>query len=136
MNFYNYYLILCNQNDESPSGAAQIMKLSKTAVNNWKKGGLPSDITLQTIASHFDVPIEQFWKCEDIAEKRGFKFPDHIADQSQNKKTATSGDGSEISIDAQKLAGNREELKKLVDRLTDQEVSDYLESFRKTILGQ
>ena len=59
-----------------------------------------------------------------------------IAPPPENKKTASDGDGVEISMEAQKLAGNREELKKLIDRLTDQEVSDYLADMRKTILGQ
>lgn len=134
MNFYNYYLILCNQNDESPSGAALKMKLSKTAVNNWKKGGLPSDITLQTIASHFNVPIEQFWKCEDIAEKRGFQCLDPVSENLENKKTATTnGDGISNTI---QLPNEREELKRLIDRLTDLEVHDTLDDVKRKILGQ
>ena len=57
-----------------------------------------------------------------------------IAPPPENKKTASDGDG--LSVEARQIAGNREELKKLIDRLTDQEVSDYLADMRKTILGQ
>ena len=49
------------------------------------------------------------------------------------KKTATSSDGREA---LELLYRNREELKNLIDRLTPQEVSQYLADIRRTILGE
>ena len=114
--FYNNYIRLCAEKGLSPSKVGNDIGLTSAAVAGWKKGAVPRDTAIKKICEYFNCDVQ------DLLE--------------ENKKTATIGDGSEISIDAQKLAGNREELKKLVDRLTDQEVSDYLESFRKTILGQ
>lgn len=39
MSFYEKYLMLCDKNKKTPSGAALEMGLSKTTVNRWKNGG-------------------------------------------------------------------------------------------------
>lgn len=129
MNFYSYFLKLCNENKEKPSPVAESIGLSRTAVNNWKNGGLPSDINLQKLADHFEIPFSEFFKCEDIAKKH------NIPAEEEKEKTATNSDG-QLSPEAIRLSNDKEELKRLVDRLTQEEVSFYLSDFRKTILGQ
>ena len=121
-----------------PSPAGEAAGFSRTAVNGWKKGHLPTDSNLQKLSDFFNIPVSEFHECEDIKArdiKNGIKAKLEVIVESQ-KKTATNGDGVEISMEAQRLSGNREELKRLVDRLTDQEVAEYLADFRKTILGQ
>lgn len=71
MNFYNYYITLCNKKGEKPSRVALNIGLSKTAVNSWKIGkSLPTDSTLQMLSDYFEIPFEQFMACEDIANAR------------------------------------------------------------------
>jgi len=71
VNFYNYFINLCGSSHTSPSRVALDVGLSKTAVNGWKNGRLPNDSSLYLLANYFFVPIETFWACDDIAEKRG-----------------------------------------------------------------
>ena len=125
MLFYNLFLQLCREKHVSPSRAALDVGLSKTAPNGWKKGGLPSDINLLLLSNYFEVPIKDFWRCEDIAEKRGVQIDE------DEKITATISDGTEIK----KSTSEREELKRLIDRLTDEEVSAILERVKALILG-
>lgn len=75
MNFYNFFLSLCSQAGVKPSPAGEAVGVSRTAVNGWKNGRLPTDSTLQALSDYFDVPFSEFLKCEDIAKKRGIKLP-------------------------------------------------------------
>lgn len=65
MNFYNYFLSLCAASNIKPSPAGEAVGISRTAVNGWKHGRLPTDSTLQALADYFNVPVSEFWKCED-----------------------------------------------------------------------
>lgn len=51
------------------------------------------------------------------------------------KITATQSDGYQISVEPKKLPTEREELRRLVDRLTDQEVTIVLTLVKRLIAG-
>ena len=53
MSFYDNYLRLCAEHGETPSGAAVAIGLSNAAATGWKKGKIPSDVTLTKLAEHF-----------------------------------------------------------------------------------
>lgn len=59
MSFYEKYLMLCDKNKKTPSGAALEMGLSKTTVNRWKNGGGITDATILKVATFFGVPKEE-----------------------------------------------------------------------------
>nr|DAT71272.1 MAG TPA: repressor protein [Caudoviricetes sp.] len=59
MSFYEKYLMLCDKNKKTPSGAALEMGLSKTTVNRWKNGGGITDATILRVANYFEIPKEE-----------------------------------------------------------------------------
>jgi len=59
MSFYEKYLMLCDKNKKTPSGAALEMGLSKTTVNRWKNGGGITDANILKVATFFGVPKEE-----------------------------------------------------------------------------
>ena len=56
--FYKVYLLLCNENEVSPSRVALNLNISKTSVTRWKQGYQPTDANLQKIADYFGVTVE------------------------------------------------------------------------------
>lgn len=70
MSFYEKYLMLCDKNKKTPSGAALEMGLSKTTVNRWKNGGGITDATILKVASYFGIPKEELTG-EEQKEKPG-----------------------------------------------------------------
>lgn len=89
MNFYNYFLMLCNEKGVKPSRAGEDIDISKTAVNGWKNGRIPTDSNLQLLADYFGVTIEQFWSCDDVGRNRSKEksqtttFNDDLAEEMQ-----------------------------------------------------
>lgn len=59
MSFYEKYLMLCDKNKKTPSGAALEMGLSKTTVNRWKNGGGITDATILKVATYFGVTVKE-----------------------------------------------------------------------------
>ena len=59
--FYKQYLALCAEKKVSPSGAAKAIGLSNAAASGWKKGKVPSDVTLEKLANYFGVPVSRFF---------------------------------------------------------------------------
>lgn len=55
--FYSIYVNLCAEKNMSLSAVAEAIGLSRTAPNGWKKGKQPSDVTLQKLASYFEVDV-------------------------------------------------------------------------------
>lgn len=55
--FYEKYLELCQRKNKKPTSVALEIGISRGAVTNWKKGGIPNDITLKKIAEYFNVTI-------------------------------------------------------------------------------
>lgn len=63
--FYQRFVKMCNGMGKSPSAVAIEIGLSKTAVNKWKNGGLPTDATASKIASYFNVSVSYLIGNED-----------------------------------------------------------------------
>ena len=58
--FYKEFLRLCNEADQTPTGAAKAMGFAGANVNKWKNGSIPTDVTLLKIAKHFGLPENYF----------------------------------------------------------------------------
>lgn len=98
MSFYEKYLMLCDKNKKTPSGAALEMGLSKTTVNRWKNGGGITDATILKVATFFGVPKE---------ELKG--------EPEQKEKPAPGGSELDARFDA------------LLSQMTDADLADLLE---------
>jgi transcriptional regulator with XRE-family HTH domain len=98
MSFYEKYLMLCDKNKKTPSGAALEMGLSKTTVNRWKNGGGITDATILKVATFFGVSKE---------ELKG--------DPEQKEKPAPGGSELDARFDA------------LLSQMTDADRADLLE---------
>lgn len=98
MSFYEKYLMLCDKNKKTPSGAALEMGLSKTTVNRWKNGGGITDATILKVASYFGIPKE---------ELKG--------EEKKEKPTPGEGNGLDAAFNA------------VLDQLTEQELADVLQ---------
>lgn len=134
--FYNKFIEQCALKRVSPSKAAENVGLSRAAPSGWKAGAIPNDANIMKLADYFGCEAWELAGRSIGGVGTGISFMnkgDPAIDE-EKIKTATFGDS--ISKEAIQLSNNREELKRLVDRLTDQEVADYLADFRKTILGQ
>ena len=59
VNFYDNYLRKCNAKGVSPSRAAIEAGTTKTSVNRWKFGSMPSDATLLKLADYFECPVSE-----------------------------------------------------------------------------
>ena len=100
MSFYEKYLMLCDKNKKTPSGAALEMGLSKTTVNRWKNGGGITDATILKVASYFGIPKEEL-KGQEPAQKE--------------KPAPGEGSGLDAAFNA------------VLDQLTEQELADVLQ---------
>ncbi|WP_418759679.1 helix-turn-helix domain-containing protein [Gemmiger sp.] len=100
MSFYEKYLMLCDKNKKTPSGAALEMGLSKTTVNRWKNGGGITDATILKVASYFGIPKEEL-----------------TGEEPEQKEKPTPGEGS--GLDARFDA--------LLSQMTDADRADLLE---------
>lgn len=98
MSFYEKYLMLCDKNQKTPSGAALEMGLSKTTVNRWKNGGGITDATILKVATFFGVPKE-----------------DLKGEPEQKEKPAPGGSELDARFDA------------LLSQMTDADLADLLE---------
>lgn len=58
MSFYNTFLNLCIKKDIKPTAAVKEIGITGPAVNRWKNGSMPNDVTLMKIANYFDVSME------------------------------------------------------------------------------
>ena len=56
--FYVNYVHLCNSINKAPSTVALELGFQKAAVTRWKKGGNPTDATVQKIANYFGVSTD------------------------------------------------------------------------------
>lgn len=92
MSFYDKYIELCAAANVYPSVAAEEMGFSKSTVSGWKRRkNTPSDLTLQTVASYFNVSKSFF---EEGAEpnkkqKAEVSFAHDAADMEQLFTAAT-----------------------------------------------
>ena len=97
MSFYEKYLMLCDKNKKTPSGAALEMGLSKTTVNRWKNGGGITDATILKVATFFGVPKEE------------------LTGEEQKEKPAPGGSELDAAFSA------------VLDQLTAEELAEVLE---------
>lgn len=98
MSFYEKYLMLCDKNKKTPSGAALEMGLSKTTVNRWKNGGGITDATILKVASYFGIPKEEL-----------------TGEEQKEKPTPGEGSGLDARFD------------ELLSQMTDADRADLLE---------
>lgn len=57
--FYDVFLLLCHEQNISPSKAAQEIGFNKASVTNWKNNGYtPREEILNKIATYFDVSVD------------------------------------------------------------------------------
>lgn len=98
MSFYEKYLMLCDKNKKTPSGAALEMGLSKTTVNRWKNGGGITDATILKVASYFGIPKEEL-----------------TGEEQKEKPAPGEGSGLDARFDA------------LLSQMTDADRADLLE---------
>jgi transcriptional regulator with XRE-family HTH domain len=56
--FYDLYSKLCKVKGVSLSKAAESMGLSRTSVVKWKAGSVPTGVTLNKIATYFNVSVD------------------------------------------------------------------------------
>lgn len=57
--FYDNYIKLCNQIKKSPSRVAEEVGTTRSSVNRWKNGSVPSDATALALAEYFHVSVEE-----------------------------------------------------------------------------
>ena len=55
MDFYRNFLRFCSHKGVYPSAVAEAIGLKRSAVNRWKNGSIPSDVTLQKLADYFEI---------------------------------------------------------------------------------
>ena len=107
MNSVDRVKALCRERGVSIARLERELGFGNGYIAQLKKGVFPDD-RLYKIANYFNVN------------------PDDLVLGATNEKTATvSSDGNT----------SRDELKRLIDRLTDQEVSDLLAEVKRIILG-
>ena len=57
--FYENFLTQCAKANKTPSGVAAAIGLSNAAASGWKKGKVPSEVTLEKLAQYFNVPASE-----------------------------------------------------------------------------
>jgi transcriptional regulator with XRE-family HTH domain len=58
VSFYENYVKLCAEHNETPSGGAVAIGLTNAAATGWKNGKKPSTLTLTQLADHFGCTID------------------------------------------------------------------------------
>lgn len=103
--FWQNFEQLCRDRGMSPTAVIRDLRMSTGTVTNWKNGVQPTNKMLKKVADYFGVSTE-------------------VLLNGKEKTVTISSDGQE-----------RDELKRLIDRLTDQEVHEILVQVRAIILG-
>ena len=91
MNFYEYYLKLCNERGKTPSAVALEMGFSKPTVSRWKNGGGISDATKTKVADYFNLPASflinsEYEKIPAYREINGLKDTRYYELSPENQK--------------------------------------------------
>ena len=76
--FYKNYVRLCAQKGVSLSAAAEHNGLSRTTPNGWKKGKYPSDVTLEKLATYFEVAVSELTEDADNEKKPVLDVEDEL----------------------------------------------------------
>ena len=64
MTFYETYIARCQEAGISPSAAAEAAGISRASVSRWKRGSLPSDVKIASVAKALGLSLKQFWADE------------------------------------------------------------------------
>ena len=72
--FYDYFSSLCRRKGVSESHAAEEIGLSRSTVNKWKKGSIPSGATLQGLAAYFGVSADNLLRGNEPEETQDISF--------------------------------------------------------------
>lgn len=72
--FYDIYVSLCRKVGVSPSKAAEDIGLSRTSVNKWKNGTVPSGATINKLADYFGVSVDYILNGEKAPAEGGDRF--------------------------------------------------------------
>lgn len=118
--FYNNFIRICSERDMSPSAAAEAAGMTSASVTGWSQGAKPRNSTL--------VKLSKCLNC-DIDDLTGEYVPE------SKKITATKSDGYPTADETKNPLSEREELKRLIDRLTDDEVHVLLDRAKNLIFG-
>ena len=90
--FYDNYVRLCNLVGKAPSAVAVELGFQKAAVTRWKKGGNPTDATVQKIADYFGVTTDYLLTGEET----------------EKAPTLTDKDERDIARDVERIMSNLE----------------------------
>ena len=117
--FWINYMLLCGQENKTPSGLAKELGISSGTVTGWKNGKIPSESSLNKIADHFGIS-----KWDLLGEK--------------NNPASSKDGGSEVAsiLNEDELTEKQRELIRLIPRLTDQEISVLLPQIRGLIFDR
>lgn len=91
MSFYERYCELCAEKNQTPTGVAVSIGISRGTVTKWKKGGTPKNPILQKIADYFNVSMDYLSGNSDIKAPANQQEPDEIA------KVALFGGDTEVT---------------------------------------
>ena len=58
--FYQQFIALCAERGITPTAAVEAMGMKGPNVTKWKRGAVPTDLTIYKIAQYFGVPVEYF----------------------------------------------------------------------------
>lgn len=56
--FWDTFIDLCAKNGKKPNPVAKELGFGSSAVTHWKRGTVPSDISLKKIADYFGVSVD------------------------------------------------------------------------------
>lgn len=99
--FYEKYVDLCAGINKTPTGVALDIGISRAAVTNWKKGGVPNDVTLRKIANYFNISVNYLLSNEGSV---------NISGNSLNGTYNQIGAQPQMCIKAQDLTSQEEAL--------------------------
>ena len=103
VNFYDNFIRLCNAKGVSPSRAAIEAGSTKTSVNRWKKGSVPSDATM--------IKLVDYFKCE-LEDLTGIQKENAPAEEGEGRNGLSA---TELDSKAGEDSFQKEELNRLYD---------------------
>ena len=125
--FYDNFIKLCAKKGESPNAVASKLGLSTGTVTWWKKGRMPREPLLYTIAEYFNVSVD-FLLGKDTEKP---KSNQHIFISYSNK-----GSEKENELGLNLNPDQTEKLKEILERfnkLPEDKQDDYLDMFEKML---
>ena len=63
--FYVNFINLCARNNVTAADVGRAIGVSGAAISKWKKGGMPSDVTLAKLSNYFNVTVDDLLTDEE-----------------------------------------------------------------------